>query len=462
MDISIERRTSDVPLVGSSDAVIELAVSGRIDAETGEELEHVVAEELRRGHHAIRLDCSGVSFLSSAGIRILFNVHRAAKTAGGVCLIGAASEPVGRVLELTRLAPLLRESQAGKGTPSPGGTQPPPKTQPLTKPQAAGPVAASAVPNNAADLRAGGVLFVGMESPGISGLKAEISGASDDVLLGRLSEATSRPVPRHAFGLGLAALADDRPLPTIAGEMLAACGAVFHRSPQPFAAVDYSLAEGNLVPDVLLASGLIWEGVPSGRAGFEPADDEPAVRFDELATALLDQSQAECLALVVVAEVHGLVGAELIRPLAEVTPDDHPQTSDPAVAARWLSFSREPVHARHTALIVGVVTRGRSAGTLADFVRPLGVKGPMGHAHAVVFPLRPLKRGAADLVSTVDDLAASTPLAVMHLLGDPQPVLGSGQSELVRGSCWFAPLSVAGASVSAVKPVPNRSEGTGP
>jgi hypothetical protein len=117
-----------------------------------------------------------------------------------------------------------------------------------------------------------------MESPGTSRLKAEISGASDDVLLGRFSEATSRPVPRHAFGLGLAALADDRQLSTIAGEMLAACGAVFHRSPQPFAAVDYSLAEGNLVPEVLLASGLIWEGVPSGRAGFEPADEEPAVQ----------------------------------------------------------------------------------------------------------------------------------------------------------------------------------------
>jgi hypothetical protein len=67
-----------------------------------------------------------------------------------------------------------------------------------------------------------------------------------------------------------------------------------------------------------------------------------------------------------------------------------------------------------------------------------------GHAHAVVFPLRPLKRGAGNLAATVDDLAASEPVAVMHLLGDPQPVLGSGQSELVRGSCWFAPLTLAG------------------
>jgi hypothetical protein len=30
----------------------------------------------------------------------------------------------------------------------------------------------------------------------------------------------------------------------------------------------------------------------------------------------------------------------------------------------------------------------------------------------------------------------------MHLLDDPEPVLGSGRSEFVRGGCWFAPLTV--------------------
>jgi len=440
MDISIERRTSGAPLAGSSDTVVELAVSGRIDAETGEELEHAVAEELRRGQHAIRLDCAGVRFLSSAGIRILFNVHRAAKTAGGLCLIGAASEPVARVLELTRLAPMLREPQL-QGAPGTGGRGPAPLPDGL--PAAAG--------NATSDLRVGRILLVGLESPGSGGLMAHVSEEAGGVLLGRVPESTSRQVPRHACGLGLAALAEDKPLAAIAGEMLAACGAVFHRSPQPFAAIDYSLAEGSLVPVVQLASGLIWEGLPRGRAGFEPADDEPAVRFDELAAALLEQSQADCLAVVVVAEVHGIVGVELIRPLAEATADDNPHSRDPAVTARWLSFSREPVHARQTALIVGVVTRGMPTGPLAEFVRPLGVNGPLGHAHAAIFPLRPLKRGVADLTTAVDDLAASTPLAVLHLLGDPQPVLGSGQSELVRGCCWFAPLSVSESSTATTE-----------
>ena len=380
---------------------------------------------------------------------MLFNVHRAAKTAGARCLIGAASEPVARVLELTRLAPILRESRPQESQPQEslgtGGRGQTPS----------GDAAPAAVGHATSDTRAGRILFVGLELPGSGGLKGDVVGASAAAMLGsglgRLDDTPSRPVPRHAFGLGLAGLADDA-LATIAGEMLAACGAVFHRAPQPFATVDYSLGEGSLVPTVRLASGLIWEGLPRGRAGFEPADDEPAVRFDELAAALLEQSQADCLALVVVAEVHGIVGVELIRPLAEATATDNPRSRDPAVAARWLSFSREPVHARHTALVVGVVTRGNPAGPLAEFVRPLGPDGPSGHAHAAIFPLRPLKRGAVDLAATVADLAASEPLAVMHLLGDPQPVLGNGQSDFVRGCCWFAPLTVAGPSSSGPQP----------
>jgi anti-anti-sigma factor len=423
MHLTIERRVKGD--VDAGDQPVDLVVSGRLDAESGAELEHAVAEELHRGTHVIRLDFVDVSFLSSAGIRNLFNVHRAAKSAGGSCLIAAASEPVTRVLELTKLAPILMEQAAGRLA----AVVPP-----------TGAAAAAAAP--ADDTRSGRILFSGIVPPGSGRLRGVLAVPSGSVGGGAAAEPVR--VPRHACGLGIAAIADDIAWAAIAGEMVAACGAVFHRPPQPFAAIDYLLGTENLVPVVRLASGLVWEGVPRGRAAFEPADDEPAVRFDELAEGVLELADAECVAMVLVGEVHGLVGAELIRPLAEATPEDHPGAGTAAVATRWLSFSREPVHARHTALVVGVATRGVPAGPLAGFVRPLGDGSTHGHAHAVVFPLRPLKRGAGDLTAAVDDLAASEPVAVMHLLGDPQPVLGSGQSEFVRGSCWFAPLAIDG------------------
>jgi hypothetical protein len=231
--------------------------------------------------------------------------------------------------------------------------------------------------------------------------------------------------------------------------MAAVAGAVFHRPPQPHAAIDYIVPTGDLLAEVNVLSGLIWEGIPTGRGGFEPAGDEPFVRLDELIEAVLAQTDATTIAIVVAGEVHGLVGAELIRPLGEARGGDTPVAGSRDVTATWLSFSREPVYARHTAVIAGVVTRGSGSGLLADFVRPVPGRSFSSHCHAVVFPYRPLRRGGLDLAATVADLAASTPLAVLHLVADPHPVLGSGRSELARGGVWFAPLDLGSGGATA-------------
>lgn len=413
MEITIDRRETP-------DAIV-LVVSGRLDAEHAGELARVVDEELRRGHHALALDLSDCGFLSSAGIRVLFEIHRAAKGVGGTCLIRSASEPIRKVLDLTRLTPLLMESAAGS---------------------AAEASAPSAHGRTAVDVQRGSIRFIGLEQPPATPLRGRLVGTPGGVTPADFATPERLRIPQHAFAIGLAALADDSPLATRAGEMLAACGVAFDRRPQPFSVVDYVTATGDLVPEVDAAAAITWQGIPQGRAGFEAANDEAAVPLDELVGELLAQTSADALAVVVVGEVHGLVGAELIRPLVEATAADRPGSPRREIAARWLSFSREPVHVRRTALIVGVATRGAPGEPLAAFVRPLGSGTTQGHFHAAVFPLRPLKRGSGDLATTVADVTASEPLGLMHLLADPQPVLGTGRSQLVRGRCWFAPLAI--------------------
>lgn len=412
MDIAIDRHER-------GDGVV-LTVRGRLDATCADELRHAAEEELRRGFHALTLDLDGVTFLSSAGIRVLFEAQRAVKTAGGSCFIGTASDSVRKVLDLTRLTPILMQS-ARAGAVSGAAATPPPRP---------------------ADVRIGNVLLVAPEPCGMAPLRGTLLGTAAAVD-GDVPTGAACPMPRHSFALGIGALADGGPLADRAGELLAAGGAVYHRPPQPFATVDYLVNTGALVAEVQMAWGLVWQGQPAGRAGFEPAAEEPAVRFDDLALAMLDRSRCETIAFVVVGEVQGLVGAELIRPLAAVTAADRPLAANREAAARWLEFSREPVHARRTAVVVGVARQGPAAGPLAEFIRPLGRGGAFGHAHAAVFPQRSLKRGALDLAATLADVSATEPMAVMHLLGDPRPVLGSGQSEFVRGCCWFGPLAVA-------------------
>lgn len=410
MDIAIRRHEAADTLL--------LIVSGRLDAEHADELARTVDEELRRGHHAIAIDLQDCGFLSSAGIRVLFEIRRAAERVGGRCLIREASDPVRKVLELTKLAPILMEQPAGASPRQP------------TAPTPAG----------AVDLTSGGVRFIGLERPSAS-VRGRLVGSADIAACGHGRPNARCRLARDSFALGLAAIAEDGPLADRAGETVAACGIAFHRRPRPFSAIDYMATTGDLVPEVDVAHGLLWSGLPSGRAGFEAVADD-AVALDELVAKLFDHTVADVLAVVVAGEVQGLVGAELIRPLSEASATDRPGSADRTIAARWLSFSREPVHARRAAVVVGVTTRATPPIMLAPFVRPLGSGPAHGHLHAVVFPPRPLARGSGDLAATVEDLAASAPLALLHLLCDPEPVLGNGRSAMMRGRCWFAPLSI--------------------
>jgi anti-anti-sigma factor len=412
MDFTIARRDLS-PL-------IMLVASGRLDAESAGELGRAVDEELRRGAHEIAIDLAAVPFLSSAGIGVLLSSHKAAKAAGGRCLISAASPQVKSVLALSRIDRILMDAAAAGAM--------------ATESASATHGGADAPSPIAADITSHSLRLVGLERPAHQPLPATLIG-------GAAANAAARPLPRSAFAFGHAAIDDGSPPLLRTGEFVAAGGAVFHRAPQPFAVVDYLIAEGDLVPAARFATGLVWTGIPTGRAGFEPLGEEPVVRFDDLVRSLVDLSSAPAIAFVVAGEIHGLVGVELIRSLADATAGSR------EIASRWMSFSREPVLARHSALIVGVATRGTPAGPLASFVRPLGddAAAPLhGHAHAAVFPHRPIKRGAADLPATIRDLTGSPPVAVMHLLADTQPVLGSGQSELVRGCVWFAPVTISG------------------
>jgi len=414
MDIHIDRRPEEAGVV--------LVVRGRLDADSSGELRHAVAAEVRRGVHTIGLDLGDATFLSSAGIRVLFETQREARAAGGDCRIRAASDPVRKVLELTRLDTILMQ---------PAGRD---RMQPVH------------APAPAHDLVAPGVRLT-VSAPPAAELACRIHG-SRHVLTGAAHAAERLPLPVDTFAIGIASIADDGSPAAAAGEWLAAGGGVFQRPPRPFAAVDYVLGTGAFVPEADVVCGLSWTGAPGGRAVFEPVDDAPGVAIDDVAAALLDAAGADAIAIVLVGEVHGLVAAELIRPLTEATSADHPLSGFRDGMARWLCFSREPVHAGRTAVVVGIATRG-AAGPWEDAVAPLGPAGVQGHLHALVFPHRSLGRAGRELSAILTDLAAAEPIALVHLMADERPVLGDGRSGFVRGACWFAPLAPAGRSGDA-------------
>jgi anti-anti-sigma factor len=87
--------------------VAEVTVEGEVDAYTASDLDGALSGALGRANRLL-LDFTRVSYLSSAGLRVLLRAEREArKLGGGLCLYGLGAH-VHRVLEVAGLDRVLR------------------------------------------------------------------------------------------------------------------------------------------------------------------------------------------------------------------------------------------------------------------------------------------------------------------------------------------------------------------
>jgi anti-sigma B factor antagonist len=89
----------------SCDHTTRLTVTGELDLATAAAFlaagEDAVLTEMTT---CLELDLSGVSFMDAAGVGALVALNRQARLRGRLLVLVAASQPVRKVLELTRLA----------------------------------------------------------------------------------------------------------------------------------------------------------------------------------------------------------------------------------------------------------------------------------------------------------------------------------------------------------------------
>src|SRR6185436_6462402 len=83
--------------------VVDLQLAGRLDGYWCDHLNAALTEVLRHGHHHIRVDCSQVSYLSSAGIGVLMRFYKELSRIDGSFSVVNPSVPVATVLRTTRL-----------------------------------------------------------------------------------------------------------------------------------------------------------------------------------------------------------------------------------------------------------------------------------------------------------------------------------------------------------------------
>jgi anti-anti-sigma factor len=80
-----------------------ITVAGRVDSSSAPELEQALEERTGQGRYNLVLEMSGVTYLSSAGLRALVSTLRSCKKRGGDVRIANPSERVQEVMELAGL-----------------------------------------------------------------------------------------------------------------------------------------------------------------------------------------------------------------------------------------------------------------------------------------------------------------------------------------------------------------------
>ena len=411
MPDTLEIKRSDLP------SGLLLTLSGRIDSYWSNQLSSVLTEEIHRGRYHITLNLAGVRFISSAGVRVLMQFYKELAGLNGSLSVEQPSPDVVTVLEMVGLAKLLSgQPETPSESPKESDTTP---------------------------VRQGNVIgsWRALSQPGC--LKGFLTGDPTRLHRGGYSEQDCRleSFPPNRFGLGLGAIGQGfQDCRNRFGEFLAVAGAAAYLPTDGTNHPDYLAQTGSLVPQINVLYGMSFEGAFSHQLKFEAAEGVAGVTLSELMTLASDAVMADPLGVVMVAEATGLVGAALTRSPFAVSPQTSP-FAFPEVR-ECMNFTTERAFSRHLVLAGGVLTR-RADGPLAGLTRSLAQGHALyGHFHAAVFPYRPLKKGIDQLEEVTKTLFETGQiLSILHLLNDDRDIVGVGESEFSRGTCWIGPVT---------------------
>jgi anti-anti-sigma factor len=387
-----------------------IKANGRLDSSWAAYFTGAFLELIRDGHHHLVIDAGEMSYLSSAGIRSLLGIYKELKSVRGSFRIINAPFPVAKTLEMTGFKHWLSDEWPEE-TKSPGGKR----------------------PENA---RVETGTFILDPSA-----KLSFSVVADwepwQSIEQRMMQRMSFPPSVFALGIGGAADQPGKALECL-GDFLATGGHVIFQSPEEKTRPDFLLAEKEFVPDLLVIQALRCQGEMSHLIRFAPDDSTAFHGISQLAGQVLETTKSEAAGFVLMAEVDGLVGANLIRSPGLKSPPG--EISYPEIR-EWLSFCGERAYSGCQALIFGIIARTDGFWN-NGLIRPLPSNpGLSGHFHAAVFPYQPLQNGKIDMLQNIRKLLnGPPPQALLHLVDDDRPAVGLGQSSFIRGACWCSAM----------------------
>ncbi len=311
-----------------------MKVDGRVDGYWADHLDAAIREAIAEGHHRIALDCSKVSFLSSAGIGVLVKHHQQLGRISGGFRVVSPSPAVATVLRITRLAEVLIGDVSVVAT-----------TKIISPP-----------------LHLPRLFETDELSLEVFQLDAHASlawrplGTPEPLLRAAFTEeqCLSLEGTTPAFAIGVGAFGDHfADCRTRFGELISVAGATAYQPADGTNVADYLIAKGALGSAIRVLYGLACDGAFSHLVRFEPVHQGAGVTPSQLARACLHVADTDMIGIVIVAETAGLVGAALRRsPTQPLASGDF--FAHPSVRGR-LSFTAERAFTPSVSLAAGVV-----------------------------------------------------------------------------------------------------------
>jgi len=85
-----------------------ISVAGRLDTLASQEFLSALERELKPEVRNVDVDCNGLEYISSSGLRCLMTIYKRIAPAGGTLTLNGLAAQVKEVLEITGMASLFK------------------------------------------------------------------------------------------------------------------------------------------------------------------------------------------------------------------------------------------------------------------------------------------------------------------------------------------------------------------
>jgi anti-anti-sigma factor len=378
--------------------VERLLLTGRIDSITSREIEALFRNAVMAGKRLIVADMTGVSYVSSAGLRVFLSVQKELKKAGGeVCFFGCASA-VYSIFEISGFTKIFRFLSSENDV-----------TGLLASPAAEAEI--KEVPSDRAALRvlsraapAGSLTLIGSEEKLPSASYGE-----KDVISVRAADAR--------FAVGFAALGHTfEDYKGYFGEAIVIDGNIFVYPALRRSAVDFIVhTEGEMDTSYHFLHGFSFAGDFAHIVSFEPGDG--LFTLDTLVESAHAVSSSPVIGITAIFESKGLFGMRLKKiPLEENRGPGEGDIFSGKSFPEWVDYSIEAEDIYNLVVIAGISARQRDRVT-GDADRAIPREG-RAHMHAIVFDKKPFNRTIDNFPNELRRIVSGMePQRVIHLMG---------------------------------------------